>query len=140
MSQIVITGNLTADPELRYTPSGAPVSNFTVAVTPRRKDGDQWVDGDPAFYRVAAWQTLAENVVETLHRGDRVTVVGRLEPRTWEKDGKTGLSLDVTADEVGPSLKWATATIVKAGKGGQQKPQRQQQDAGWGAPNAGGWG
>src|SRR6266511_989765 len=84
-NQITIVGNLTDDPELRYTPNGAAVVNFSVAVTPRiRDEGGGWKDGDTSFFRVNAWRTLAENTAESLTRGSRVVVVGRLRQRSWE--------------------------------------------------------
>jgi single-strand DNA-binding protein len=106
---ITIAGNLTSDPELRFTPNGAPVANFTVAVTPRVKDGDGWRDGETSFFRCAAWRTLAEHVAE-LAKGDRVLVYGTLRQRSWQtEDGERRSSVEVQAEEVGASLKWATA-------------------------------
>lgn len=127
-AQISFTGNATADAELKYVGAG-PVANFSVAVTPRRKVDGQWVDGQPAFYRVAAWQQLAENAAESIRMGDRVTVVGRLEPREYEHEGQKRTSLDVNADSVALDLRFATATAVKAQRqvGGQP-----QQQGGWG--------
>jgi len=123
-----IVGNLTEDPELRYTPSGAPVANFRVAVTPRVKDGDGWKDGETSFFQVTAWRSLAENVAESLTKGARVMVYGRLTQRSWETpEGEKRSVVEVQAEEVGPSLRWATAkperTSAKAAagasKGGQ---------------------
>jgi single-strand DNA-binding protein len=126
-----IVGNLTGDPELRYTPSGAAVANFTVAVTPRRPDGKGgWEDGDTSFLRCTAWRGLAEHVAE-LTKGDRMIVYGRLQQRSWETDaGERRSVVEVQAEDVGPSLRWATAkperTSAKAaaaagaGKGGGQ--------------------
>lgn len=116
-AQITFTGNATSDAELRFTQSGAAVANVTVAVTPREKNGDQWVDGQAAFYRVAAWRDMAENVAESIQKGDRVTVVGRLKPREYEHNGEKRTSLDVDADSVALDLRFRTA---KAGP----KPQR----------------
>jgi single-strand DNA-binding protein len=125
---VTITGNLTEDPELRFTPNGAPVANFTVAVTPRVKDGDNWKDGDTSFFRCTAWRTLAENLAESLTKGARVVVQGRLQQRSWETDaGERRSVVEIQAEEVGPSLRWATAkperTSAKAAagasKGGQ---------------------
>lgn len=113
-AQISFTGNATSDAELRFIPSGAAVANVTVAVTPREKVGDAWQDGQAAFYRVAAWRKLAENVAESVHRGDRVTVTGVLKPREFEHNGEKRLSLDVTADSVALDLTFATATTRKA--------------------------
>lgn len=140
-AHISFTGNATEDATLRFTPSGAAVANVTVAVTPRVKDGDGWKDGDPAFYRVAAWRQLAENVAESVRRGDRVTVTGQLKPRPFEHNGAERLSLDVDADSVALDLRFATATATKAQRQATQPPPR----GGWDqqppqpAP-PGGWG
>lgn len=117
-AQISFTGNATGDAELRFTPSGAAVANVTIAVTPREKDGDQWKDGEPAFYRVAAWRKLAENVAESVTRGARVTVVGTLKPREYEHNGEKRISLDVTADSVALDLTFDPATVRKAERKG----------------------
>lgn len=105
---VTIIGNATADPELRFTASGIPVANFSVAVTPRtfNKDTNEWDDGTTAFYRITAWRGLAENVAEFVTRGKRLVVVGTIGQRNWE-DSKTGdqrSSLEVTANEVGLAL------------------------------------
>jgi single-strand DNA-binding protein len=106
---ITIVGNLTDAPELRFTPTGAAVANFTVAVTPRVKDGDAWKDGETSFFRCTAWRSLAEHVAE-LAKGDRVLVHGSLRQRSWQtEDGQQRSSVEVQAEEVGPSLRWATA-------------------------------
>ena len=123
-AHISFTGNATSDAEIRFTPSGAAVANVTIAVTPRVKDGDGWKDGDPAFYRVAAWRQLAENVAESVRRGDRVTVTGQLKPRPFEHNGAERLSLDVDADSVALDLRFATATATKAQR---QQPAQQSQ-------------
>ena len=117
-NQITIVGNLTDDPELRYTPNGAAVVNFSVAVTPRiRDDAGGWKDGDTSFFRVNAWRTLAENAAESLTRGSRVMVVGRLRQRSWETpEGERRSAIEIEADEVGPSLRWATAKIERQGR------------------------
>lgn len=127
---ITLIGNATGDAELRFTPSGAAVANLSMAVNPRDKQGDQWVDGEPNFYRVAAWRDLAENVAESVRRGDRIIVVGRLRQREYEHNGEKRTSLDVTADHVGLDLRFSTARATKAqrGQGGQQQPQ----DQAWG--------
>lgn len=142
-AQINFTGNATSDAELRFTPSGAAVANVTVAVTPREKQPDgSWGDGEPAFYRVAAWRSLAENVAESIHRGDRVTVVGTLKPREYEHNGEKRVSLDVTADSVALDLRFATASATKARRD-QQPAQQQPQAQGdpWNqSTGAGGWG
>lgn len=118
---ITIIGNLTDDPELRFTPSGAAVANFTVAVTPRsfNKQKNEWEDGETAFYRCAVWRQAAENVAESLLRGMRVIVTGALKIRSYEtKDNRKGISVEVEVDEVGPSVKFATAKVARAGGGG----------------------
>ena len=119
-NQITIVGNLTDDPELRYTPNGAAVVNFSVAVTPRiRDEGGAWKDGDTSFFRVNAWRTLAENAAESLTRGARVLVVGRLRQRSWETpEGERRSVVEIEADELGPSLKWATAKVEKQVRSG----------------------
>ena len=115
-NQVTIVGNLTDDPELRYTPNGAAVANFRVAVSRRGKDeSGQWKDLDTSFFRVSAWRSLGENVAESLTRGSRVLVTGRLRSRSWEtQDGETRSTVEIEADEVGPSLRWATAKVEKA--------------------------
>lgn len=118
-----IKGNLTGDPELRFTPAGAAVTNFTVASTPRFFDpqSKEWRDGDPLFLRCNIWRQAAENVAETLSRGARVIVSGKLKQRSYvtrEGEKRTVVELDV--DEVGPSLKYATAKVTKNPSGGLQ--------------------
>jgi single-strand DNA-binding protein len=105
-----IVGNLTDDPELKFTQGGAPVANFTVAVTPRVKNGDGWRDGETSFLRCVAWRGLAEHLADSLTKGDRVLVQGRLVQRSWETDtGDKRSVVEVQVDELGPSLKWAIA-------------------------------
>ena len=116
---ISFTGNATADAEIRFTPGGDAVANVTVAVTPRDKDqSGQWVDGQAAFYRVAAWKQLGENVGNSIRKGDRVTVVGKLKPREFEHNGEKRMSLDVTAESVALDLRFATATAQRGNSGG----------------------
>ena len=120
-NQITIAGNLTDDPELKYTPNGAAVVNFTVAWSPRYKDEStgEWKDGDTSFFRCNAWRALAENVAESLTRGTRVVVTGRLKQRSWEtQEGERRSVFEIEADEVGPSLKWATARVEKTSRSG----------------------
>jgi single-strand DNA-binding protein len=114
-NQVVIVGNLTDDPELRYTPNGAAVANFRVAVNRRYKDqSGEWKDGETSFFRVNAWRSLGENAAESLTRGSRVVVVGRLRARSWEtQEGETRSTVEIEADELGPSLRWATAKVEK---------------------------
>lgn len=114
-NSVTIVGNVTDDPELRFTPSGKPVANFTVAVNSRYKKGDQWEDKLEGFFRVTAWGDMGENCAESLMKGSRVVVTGKLQQRSWEdNDGNKRSAVDLQADDVGASLKWATATIQKA--------------------------
>ncbi|MCE5291647.1 MAG: single-stranded DNA-binding protein [Nocardiaceae bacterium] len=118
---ITIIGNLTADPELRFTPAGAAVANFTVAATPRTFDrnSNEWKDGEALFMRCNIWREAAENVAESLTRGSRVIVTGRLKQRSYEtREGEKRTVVELEVDEVGPSLKYATAKVNKAGRGG----------------------
>jgi single-strand DNA-binding protein len=118
---ITVVGNLTADPELRFTPSGAAVANFTVASTPRTLDKatNEWKDGDALFLRCSVWRQAAENVAESLQRGMRVVVQGRLKQRSYEtKEGEKRTVFEMEVDEVGPSLKYATAKVNKTTRGG----------------------
>ena len=118
---ITVVGNLTADPELRFTPSGAAVANFTVASTPRTfdKNANEWKDGEALFLRCSVWRQAAENVAESLHRGTAVIVQGRLKQRSYEtKEGEKRTVYELDVDEVGPSLKFATAKVTKASRGG----------------------
>ena len=140
-AQITLTGNATSAAELRFTQSGAAVANVTVAVTPREKSGDQWVDGQPAFYRVAAWRDMAENVAESVQKGDRVTIVGRLKPREYEHNGEKRTSLDVDADSVALDLRFRSAKA--APKSQRPAPQQQAQPDPWAnqqAPQQQAWG
>ena len=118
---ITVVGNLTADPELRFTPSGAAVANFTVASTPRIYDrqSGEWKDGEALFLRCNIWREAAENVAESLTRGSRVIVTGRLKQRSFEtKEGEKRTVMEVEVDEIGPSLRYATAKVNKASRGG----------------------
>ncbi len=113
---ITIVGNVTGDPELRFTPSGAAVANFTVASTPRTfdKHSNEWKDGETLFMRCSVWRDAAENVAESLARGTRVIVTGRLRSRSYEKDGEKRTVIEMDADEVGPSLRYASAKVTRA--------------------------
>jgi single-strand DNA-binding protein len=120
-SQTVIVGNLVDDPELRYTPSGAAVAKMRVAVTPRFRDQatGEWKDAESSFFSVNAWRTLAENAAESLTRGSNVIIVGRLKQRSWEtQDGEKRTVVEIEADEIGPSLRWATAKVEKQSRSG----------------------
>lgn len=158
---ITVVGNLTADPELRFTPNGAAVANFTVASTPRQFDrqSNEFKDGDTLFLRCSAWKELGENCAESLHRGTRVVVQGRLRSRSFEtKEGEKRTVMELDVDDIGPSLKRATAVVTKIQQGGgfgqgqqqgggnvggQQSQQGgfippQQQSGGWGQNPGGG--
>ena len=118
---ITVVGNLTNDPELRFTPSGAAVASFTVASTPRTldKNTNEWKDGDALFLRCSIWRQAAENVAESLQRGARVIVQGRLQQRSYEtKEGEKRTVVELQVDEIGPSLKYATAKVNKTSRGG----------------------
>lgn len=118
---ITVIGNLTADPELRFTPSGAAVANFTVASTPRTFDRqtNEWKDGDALFLRCAIWREAAENVADSLHKGARVIVSGRLKQRSYEtKEGEKRTVVELDVDEIGPSLRYATAKVTKMNRSG----------------------
>jgi len=115
---ITVVGNAVADAELRFTPSGAAVANFTVASTPRTLDrqSGEWKDGEPLFLRCNAWRDLAEHIAETVTKGMRLIVQGRLRQRQYEKDGQTRTVYELECDEIGPSLKYATAAVTKAAR------------------------
>jgi single-strand DNA-binding protein len=119
---ITVVGNLTADPELRFTPSGAAVANFTVASTPRTFDRqtNEWRDGEAMFLNCAVWRQAAENVAESLQKGMRVIVQGRLRSRSYEtRDGERRTVFEIDVDEIGPALKYATAKVSRNTGGGQ---------------------
>ncbi|NYJ08276.1 single-stranded DNA-binding protein [Petropleomorpha daqingensis] len=118
---ITVIGNLTSDPELRWTPSGAAVANFTIASTPRTLDRQtqEWKDGEALFLRCSVWREAAENVAESLTRGSRVMAQGRLKQRSFEtKEGEKRSVIELEVDEIGPSLRYATATVAKAARSG----------------------
>ncbi|MDQ5839582.1 MAG: single-stranded DNA-binding protein, partial [Chloroflexota bacterium] len=145
---ITIIGNLTSDPELRFTPSGSAVANFSIASTPRTfdKNSNEWVDGETLFLRASVWREAAENVAESLTKGMRVIVSGRLKPRSYEdkktQEKRTVIELEV--DEIGPSLKYANAKVNRTQRSSGQSVQPGGQ---WGGntaqpatADAGGWG
>lgn len=116
---ITVVGTLTADPELRFTPSGAAVANFTVASNSRRydKQSGEWKDDDALFMRCSIWRQAAENVAESLVKGTRVIVMGRLKQRSYEtREGEKRTVMEVEVEEIGPSLKWATAKVNKVSR------------------------
>jgi single-strand DNA-binding protein len=134
---ITVVGNLTADPELRFTPAGAAVANFTVASTPRMFDrqSNEWKDGEALFLRCSIWREAAENVAESLTRGSRVIVTGRLKQRSFEtREGEKRTVVEVEVEEIGPSLKYATAKVNKASRSGGNS------GGGFGGGNSGGGG
>lgn len=140
-------GTLTADPELRFTPSGLAVANVNIAFNSRKKNQqtNEWEDGDTTFLRGSIWKEYAEHVAETLTKGDKVFVTGVLKQREYEKDGVKRTAYEVALDEITPSLRFATAAVNKnRGNGGGRPAQQQTQDDPWGsAPAASdepGWG
>lgn len=148
---ITLIGNLVGDPELRFTPSGSAVANFTVASTPRTFDrnSNEWKDGETLYLRCSAWKELGENTAESLTKGMRVIVTGRLKSRSYEtKEGEKRTVIELEVDEIGPSLKYATAKVARKQRtdsggwnGGGQQGQGQTDP--WGTPAAsdsGGWG
>lgn len=162
---ITVVGNLTADPELRFTASGQAVANFTIAQTPRtfNRQTNEWVDGETLFVRASLWREAAENAAESLTKGMRVLATGRLKARSFEtRDGEQRTNWELDIDEIGPSLRYATAQVTRTprsggggfgggnagggfggnqGAGGWGGPQQsQQQNDPWGgAPAAGSW-
>ena len=135
---ITVIGNLTGPPELRFTPSGAGVANFTVASTPRSfdKNRNEWVDGETLFLRCSVWRQQAENLAESdLTAGTRVMVQGRLRQRSYEKDGQKRTTFELEADEVAVSAQFATVSATKASRSGGQtahRPSQGQRDTSWG--------
>lgn len=116
--QTVLIGNLAGDPDLRFLPSGAAVCNFVVASTPRVKKGDSYEDGETMWVRCAAWRQLGENCAESLSKGSRVLISGRLRVRSYEKDGAQRTSIEMDVDAIGPELRFATAKVNKVNRGG----------------------
>lgn len=144
---ITVVGNLTADPDLRFTPNGAAVANFTIASTPSRLDkrSGEFKDGETLFIRCSAWRDMAENVAQSLQRGSRVVAQGRLEARSFEtKEGQNRTVFELSVDDVGPSLRYASAQVTKNERGqGNSNGYGQQNQQGYGQQNQGnqgGWG
>ncbi|GAA3919675.1 single-stranded DNA-binding protein [Microbacterium invictum] len=142
---ITVVGNLTADPELRYTQNGLPVANFTIASTPRTFDrqANEWKDGDALFLRASVWREFAEHVAGSLTKGSRVIATGRLKQRSYQdREGNNRTSIELEVDEIGPSLRYATAQVTRAASGGgggggqQARPQQVQQDEPWSTPGS----
>ena len=140
---ITVVGNLTSDPELRYTQNGLAVANFTIASTPRTFDRakNEWIDGEALFLRASVWREFAEHVAGSLTKGSRVIATGRLKQRSYEtKEGEKRTSIELEVDEIGPSLRYATAQVTRAaggassgGSGGGGRPQSAVADEPWGA-------
>ena len=148
---ITVIGNTTSDPELRFTPGGDAVANFTVASTPRLfdKNSKEWKDGETLFLRCSVWRGTAENVAESITKGMRVIVSGILKSRTYEKDGEKRTVIELEVQEIGPSLKYANAKVNRTQRSGGnaqgQQPAQQpaaQPQGGWGGQpqQSGGWG
>lgn len=140
---ITVVGNLVADPELRWTPNGAAVANFTVASTPRTFDrqANQWVDGEALLLRCSVWKEAAENVAESLTKGMRVIVQGRLKARSYDdRDGNRRTSWEMDVDEVGPALRFATAKVTRAQRNGGGGDFGGGPQGGFGGPQQGGFG
>jgi single-strand DNA-binding protein len=138
---ITVVGNLTADPELRYTQNGLAVANFTIASTPRTFDrqANDWKDGEALFLRASCWREFAEHVASSLTKGSRVVATGRLKQRSYEtKEGEKRTAIELEVDEIGPSLRYATAQVTRAsgggGGGGGGRSQGAVADEPWGAP------
>ena len=151
---ITVVGNLTSDPELRYTQNGLAVANFTIASTPRNFDraSNEWKDGEALFLRASVWRDFAEHVAGSLTKGSRVIATGRLKQRSYEtKEGEKRTSIELEVDEIGPSLRYATAQVTRSaggagggggrgqvgggnGGGGGGRPQSQPQSDPWGTP------
>jgi len=138
---ITVVGNLTADPELRYTQGGLAVANFTIASTPRTFDraSNEWKDGEALFLRASCWREFAEHVASSLTKGTRVVAQGRLRQRSYEtKEGEKRTSMELEIDEIGPSLRYATAQITRAPRDGSA-PRGVQQNTGGGQSNEEPW-
>lgn len=158
---ITVVGNLTADPELRYTQNGLPVANFTIASTPRTFDrqANEWKDGEALFLRASVWREFAEHVAGSLTKGMRVVATGRLRQRSYQdREGNNRTSIELEVDEIGPSLRYATAQVTRAasgagggggsvgaggggnfgggGGGGQQARPQQAQEEPWATPGS----
>ena len=143
---ITVVGNLTADPELRYTQNGLPVANFTIASTPRTFDrqANEWKDGDALFLRASVWREFAEHVAGSLTKGMRVIAQGRLRQRSYQdREGNNRTAIELEVDEIGPSLRYATAQVTRAASGGgagagggQSRPQQQVSEEPWSTPGS----
>jgi single-strand DNA-binding protein len=133
---ITVVGNLTSDPELRYTQNGLAVANFTIASTPRNFDraSNDWKDGESLFLRASVWREFAEHVAGSLTKGTRVVATGRLKQRSYEtKEGEKRTSIELEVDEIGPSLRYATAQITRAASSRDSAGRAQVTDEPWAA-------
>jgi len=135
---LTVVGNLTADPELRYTQNGLAVANFTIASTPRifDKQANELKDGDPLFLRASVWREFAEHVAGSLTKGTRVIATGQLKQRSYEtKEGEKRTSMELEIDSIGPDLRWATAVVTRATSGNHrgQVPASSPSDEPWGS-------
>lgn len=129
---ITIVGNLTYDPELKFTPNGVPVCEFDVAVNSRVRQGDEWVDGEASFYRCTAWRGIGENVAESLQKGNRVLLIGNMKIHRWEaEDGTTRSRPEITVQEIGPSLRWA---VTRSKRVNRSRPDEDEPEQGNGQP------
>ncbi|MFC7942682.1 single-stranded DNA-binding protein [Microbacterium oxydans] len=141
---ITVVGNLTADPELRFTQNGLPVANFTIASTPRIFDraANEYKDGDALFLRASCWRELAEHVAGSLTKGTRVIAQGRLRQRSYQdREGNQRTAIELEVDEIGPSLRYATAQVARAAKTDAQKTKAQPAaEEQWATPSGGEWG
>lgn len=140
---LTVIGNLTSDPELRFTPAGAAVANFSVASTPRTfdKNANEWKDGETLFLRCSVWREAAENVAESLTKGMRVIISGDLKHRSYDKDGEKRTVIELEVQEIGPSLKYANAKVNRTQRKDGNAPREQGNSAGFASPGAqGGWG
>ena len=136
---ITVIGNLTGDPELRFTPSGAAVANFTIASTPRTLDrqSNEWKDGETLFLRASIWREAAENVAESLTKGMRVIVSGRLGARTYDtKEGEKRTVMELEVDEIGPSMRYASAKVNRSARGGGEGAGGRNDSGAWTPPGA----
>ncbi|MBA3629475.1 MAG: single-stranded DNA-binding protein [Actinobacteria bacterium] len=123
MNQVALVGNITDDPELRYTQSGAALAGFTVAVSHRSKTNGEWQDVNDGFFRCTAWRGVAENAAHTLKKGMRIFVAGKLVQRSWQdNDGNKRQSVEIQVTHVGPDLQFATAEVVKSTAEGSPAP------------------
>lgn len=141
---ITVVGNLTADPELRYTQNGLPVANFTIASTPRNFDraANEWKDGEALFLRASVWREFAEHVAGSLTKGMRVMAQGRLRQRSYQdREGNQRTAIELEVDEIGPSLRYSTAQVTRAASktDAQRTAAQPAAEEQWATPSGGGW-